>query len=289
MAGCAGGPGGSCALVRQADMPIQTRNNLIFVPARFNGQSATLVLDTGAERTILTEAAVSRLHLRRDLRQASSTVGVGGVSATYDARPDDFAIGAFRLPADTVSVGAFSLPAFGDIQPDGLLGADILLAFDLDIDLPDGHLTIYRARPCTDARPPWTVPYKPIAGVSMWRDRLLLPLTLNGAEGKAILDTGAQRSLIQVGFAARAGVTQAMLDADPLRSMRGASREEATFRLHRFDTIRIGSEEAHDVPLPVASLPRAQQDALIGGDFLHGRRIWLSPASHQVFITEPQP
>ena len=49
----------------------------------------------------------------------------------------------------------------------------------------------------------------------MWRDRLVVPLTVNGADGRAVLDTGAQRSVMRPDFAARGGVTQAMLDDDP--------------------------------------------------------------------------
>ena len=41
--------------------------------------------------------------------------------------------------------------------------------------------------------------------------------------------------------------------------MRGASREQASFRLHRFDTVQIGTQIAHGVPLPVARLPAARR------------------------------
>lgn len=288
LAGCAE-QDTSCKLVWRADMPVTTRDGLIFAETRFDDHPAIMVLDTGAERTILTEAAVTRMRLHRDLRHASNTFGIGGPSATYEADLDAFAIGAYRLPVHKVAVSTFALPKVGGIQPDGLLGADILLAFDLDIDLPAQRLTIYRARPCADSHPSWTVPYASVAGVGMWRDRLIVPLTLNGAEGKAVLDTGAQRTLITPEFAARAGVTQKMLSADPSNIMRGASREETSSRLHRFDTIRIGTDVAHGVRLPVARLPNAHEDALIGEDFLSGRRIWLSAASHQIFFTDPQP
>lgn len=288
LAGCAAEPGNSCKLVWRADMPVTTRGGLILAATQFDGHPATMVLDTGAERTTLTDSAVTRMQLRRDLHHATNTFGIGGASAAYEADVDSFAVGAFRLPVDKVAVGTFSLPTVGGIQPDGLLGADILLAFDLDINLPAERLTIYRARTCADSRPPWTVPYASVAGVAMWRDRLIVPLTLNGAEGRAILDTGAQRTVITPEFAARAGVTPAMLAADPTGIMVGASREDARSRLHRFDTLRIGTDVAHGVRLPVARLPNAQEDALIGEDFLRGRRIWLSAASHQIFFTEPQ-
>ena len=289
LAGCAKSPEGACKLVWRADLPIEPRDNLIFVGAMFNDHPATMVMDTGAERTTLTETAVTRLRLRRDLHHPTNTVGIGGASASYEALLDDFEVGVFRLPVERVEVGTFPLPEIGGIQADGLLGADILLAFDLDIDLPARRLTIYRARPCADSRPPWTVPYSSVEGVAMWRDRLVVPLTVNGADGRAVLDTGAQRSVIRPEFAARGGVTQAMLDADPSNLMRGASREQASFRLHRFDTVRIGTQTAHGVRLPVARLPGGAEDALIGGDFLHARRIWLSAASHQMFFTAPEP
>jgi predicted aspartyl protease len=289
LAGCAQSPEGACKLVWRADLPIEPRDNLVFVGVTFNDHPATMVMDTGAERTTLTEAAVTRLRLRRDLQHPTNTVGIGGTSASYEAVLDDFAVGVFRLPVERVKVGTFMLPEIAGVQPDGLLGADILLAFDLDIDLPAHRLTIYRARPCADSRPPWTVPYASVEGVGMWRDRLMVPLSANGADGRAVLDTGAQRTVIRPEFAARGGVTQAMLDADPSNMLRGASREQLSFRLHRFDTIRIGTDTAHDARLPVARLPGGEMDALIGGDFLRGRRIWLSAASHQMFFTAPEP
>jgi predicted aspartyl protease len=289
LAGCATGPEGACKLVWRADLPIDPRDGLIFVGATFDDRPATMVMDTGAERTTLTETAVTRLRLRRDLRHPSNTMGIGGPSASYEAPLDNFAIGVFRLPVERVEVGTFPIPEIAGIQADGLLGADILLAFDLDIDLPARRLTIYRARPCADSRPPWTVPYASVEGVSMRRDRLVVPLSLNGADGTAVLDTGAQRTVVRPEFAARAGVTQAMLDLDPSAMLQGASRGQASFHMHHFDTLRIGNDTAHGVPLPVANLPGAEADALIGGDFLSGRRIWVSAASHQLFFTTPPP
>jgi len=289
LAGCAQSPEGACKLVWRADVPIQPRDNLIFIGATFNDQPAVMVVDTGAERTTLTEAAVTRMRLRRDLQHASDTVGIGGASASYEAVLDDFAVGAFRLPVSRVRVGTFTLPEFGGVQPDGLLGADILLAFDLDIDLPAHRLTIYRARPCADARPPWTEPFASVTGVTMWRDRLIVPLSINGIDGRAVLDTGAQRSVIRPEFAARGGVTQAMLDADPKGMMRGASRDAVSFHMHAFDTVQIGTETAHGARLAVGPLPSGEMDALIGGDFLYGRHVWLSAASHQMFFTKKEP
>ena len=38
-----------------------------------------LLVDTGAERTLLTETAVDRLHLPRDYQHATRTYGIGSL------------------------------------------------------------------------------------------------------------------------------------------------------------------------------------------------------------------
>jgi hypothetical protein len=67
-AACAGDPAtprayGICPLMPLAEMPLEERGNLLFVRAKINDSTATLLVDTGAERTLLTEAAVARLRL----------------------------------------------------------------------------------------------------------------------------------------------------------------------------------------------------------------------------------
>ena len=61
LAGCAAPD--NCALVPLADMPLDLRQNLMFVTAGIAGKPVRLLVDTGAERTVLTEATVARLGL----------------------------------------------------------------------------------------------------------------------------------------------------------------------------------------------------------------------------------
>ena len=101
------------------------------------------------------------------------------------------------------------------LDADGLLGADILLAFDLDIDVPDGKLTLYRSRLCPNVQPPWHEPWIEITGVRARKDRLLLPFELDGVQGEALLDTGAQGNVLSVNMARRMGLTEQVLASDP--------------------------------------------------------------------------
>ena len=74
-----------CALNRLAEMPLETHGDLLFVRARIAGAPVLLLVDTGAERTLLTEAAVERLRLPRDHQHATRTYGIGSSTASWDA------------------------------------------------------------------------------------------------------------------------------------------------------------------------------------------------------------
>src|SRR6185312_651807 len=193
----------SCPLVPLAQAPLDTRGNLMFVAAGINGRPVRFLVDTGAERTVLTETAVARLGLPHDPQHVSRTIGIGGISANRDALLPGIVMGGTRFPLDRVAVGHFVFDHVPGPQVDGLLGADILLAFDMDIDQAAHQLTLYRVRRCPDAKPPWTEPSVQIEGVGARRDRLLVPIVLDGEPGMAVLDTGAQASTVDMALAKR--------------------------------------------------------------------------------------
>jgi predicted aspartyl protease len=255
------------------------------VPVEIDGSRLRLIVDTGAERTLLTEAAVARLAMSRDARHETRTFGIGGVSTTQDAIVSNFAIGGTYLPVPRVTVGQFALPTEQDGELDGLLGADILSAFDVDLDTRTGRLTLYRARNCPQDGPPWREAFLSMGPVGAQGNRLLVPFVLDGTDGVATLDTGAQNTAISAAMAERVGVGAAAMAQDPSITAHGAAADELSVRVHRFRLLRIGPAEVSDPPLPIVPAPEGLGDGLVGADFLAGRRIWLSYASLRVFIT----
>ena len=266
-------------------MPVVARENLLFVPAQISGQQVMLLVDTGAERTILTEDAVKRLHLALDPHRISHTVGIGGPSADFDAIPGRFTLGGVKVPVDRLAVGRFTLRKIAGIQPDGLLGADILSQFDIDIDPADHHITLYRGRFCGPAKPLWASnDYEGLPDVGRSQDRLTVPIVLDGITARATLDTGAQFSAIGRDLATRAGVSQASLAADRQIVAHGAAPGTVSVPAHRFQRLQAGNFAVNNPVLPVVTLPRGAGGALLGGDFLAGRRVWLSFPTEHIFI-----
>jgi predicted aspartyl protease len=297
LAGCAASdPGarnasGVCPLLRLAEMPVETHGNMLFVRATILGAPVILLVDTGAERTLLTEAAVNRLRLPRDYQHATRTYGIGSPTASWDARlPDGLTLGGTHFPVDNVTVGRFGIVHVAGDAADGLLGADVLLAFDIDLDLPNRRLTLYRARrACPDAEPPWQEPYIGLAGITTRRDRLLVPFELDGVAGMGVLDTGAQLSSISTRMAQRIGLEEAELAADRTVMAHGAAPDQVAVRIHRFRELRVGPATMRWPTLPVVPMTNGMGDALVGADFLKGRRVWLSFSTHRIFVTPIEP
>jgi predicted aspartyl protease len=272
----------NCDLVVVAKIPLEVHNRLLVVPAGVDGKWLTLLVDSGAERTVLSSEVADRLGLERDQKIITRSMGVGGIFTANDAIIPGLVLGGVRFPITRVSVGQFQ---FGPgLSADGLLGSDILLAFDLDIDVPRRTLTLYRPRQCPDIQPPWNEPYAQVAGVKALRDRLLIPIELDGVEGMGILDTGAQATTIGLRMADRLGLTPAAMADDAVVQHHGAGPGSQAARLHKFGLLQIGPAMATQPVLSVLPVDAGVGDALVGEDFINGRRIWLSFTNRTVFI-----
>lgn len=284
LARCGTAPGIDCTLVKIAQVPLQVQDRLLVVPAGINGKWVHLVVDSGAERTTVSNAAADRLGLPHDARYKVQSMGIGGSTTSTDVTVDRLVLGGVHFPIQRVAVGTFKLQNEHGLSADGLLGADILLAYDLDIDVPGGTLTLYRNRLCPLRQPPWQEPWVEIAGVRARKDRLLLPFELDGAEGMALLDTGAQGNVLGVAMARRIGLTQQALATDP--PVRNTGTGGITIsRLHRFKHLRIGPLVEQSPAIVVLPSDFGVGDALIGEEFLQGRRVWLSFRNRQVFVS----
>jgi predicted aspartyl protease len=277
----------NCDLVVVAQMPLEVHNRLLVVPAAVDGKWITLLVDSGAERTVLSADSVARLGLARDEKIVTRSTGMGGTYIANDAIIPGLVLGGVRFPLQRVSVGQFRLGP--DLAADGLLGSDILLAFDLDIDVPGKTLTLYRPRMCPDVQPPWHEPFERVSGVRARRDRLLIPLELDGVTGMGILDTGAQATTIGESMATRLGLTPLSMAGDLIVQHHGAGPGSQEARLHRFNLLRIGPAVARNPVLSVLPVDAGVGDALVGEDFINGRRIWLSFSNREVFVATTKP
>jgi len=287
LARCEAPPEINCDLTKVAEIPMEVQDNLLVVRVGINDHWVDLVLDTGAERTTISDAAAERLGLRRDLRFITHAMGIGGGTTSADVNIDRLVMGGVHFtPTPRLAVGTFKLQTVRGLKADGLLGADILSAYEMDIDTSAGKLTLYHSRVCPNAHPPWNEPWVELAGVRVLKDRLLVPFELDNVPGMAILDTGAMRNDLGVNMARRLGLNDQNMAGDQMVQQHGTGPNLAASRLHQFKLLRIGPIARLSPTMAVLPSDFGVGDALIGEEFLLGRRIWLSVLKNpSVFVS----
>ena len=274
----------NCTVRRRAVLPV-TQALLPLVPAQINGRPATLVLDTGAESSILNAAAAKRLGVTDRYDFARSMRGIGNAVQTGDARLDSMSLGGAALSYPRVLVGRITLN-LGGVEPDGLLGASLLSDFDLDLDFPHNRLVLYDRLECPGLRPPWPGRFVTLQTTRSLSSHPFFPISADGHALTASLDSGAQRTVISAAAAQRAAIgPDTRMPGTAIRA-RGASGETLPAELHLLRDLRVGS-----IPIrtPVMVTPLALPhdiDALLGADFLLTHRVWLSYGSRRIFIAD---
>jgi predicted aspartyl protease len=255
-----------------AAIPLDLANGRCIVSMLLNGHPARMVLDTGAERTVVTPSTVQQLGLRKDIWVDSTMRGAGGLLETHaNTDVDSASIGGTALfqrqssPGLSLSVANFDL---GDA--DGLLGGDVLRHYTLDLDFPRTQLTL---RPANQNVPrPGAVQLSPLRG-----DLLLAPVQLDGHSLLALVDTGASVSLINARGLYRLGLTPQQLEQDqPLSTMSLGGKFLG--RMHRFTQLRLGPLTIIKPWMLADKVPELAFDLTLGLDVLGSQRLLLSYA-----------
>jgi hypothetical protein len=275
--------GAACVVDDKATVGLGVDGGAITVPVEVNGIVATLILDTGAQRSVVTEDAVRRLGLARDEWV--------GIESRPNADPRSLTLGGVALVRRTVNhdtsltVGVIPRTRVGNLLIDGVLGRDFLSLFDLDIDVPARRLVLYKVLGCGGRFLPWQGGYAAVPVTLLDENALIVPVILDATPLRAMLDTGASSSLVAAPGLFRLGLRAANFAGDPADRVSGLGPHMATMYRHSFRSLRVGGETT-GVPViwtaPVHLTPIV--DMLLGADWLADRRIWISFATRQLFV-----
>lgn len=267
-----------------AGLPVVLAGGLVLVPGGIDGHYVELVLDTGAERTALDPRIATALRLPRLPVPAGMAIsGAAGATPIEGlALVRDFSFGGevrhdLRPPLVRLPEGIPGHP------PAGLLGADVLGRFGLDLDIAARRLLVYPSGVC-GGRPPgwrhgWHLP------AFRQGQLLLLPVILDGVRLTAALDSGASGSVVLAQAARKLGLTHADLSHDS-RHLPGHAAGGANITLypHRFRHLRIGDYVRNGPVMAVSSRDIGGIDMLVGLDLFNRARIWIDQAAASVYI-----
>ncbi len=275
----------NAACVDLARVPLdRAASGLLLAPVAIDGRQARLLLDTGAERTVLSDAAVQALGLPLDEWVSTAMQGVGGVERRRNADVASLEIGGLKLRRRALA-GVVSLPrapSLGRVFPDaaasGLLGMDLLSVFDVEID-PAGP-TLALRQGCAEA-PGWPAPWSAVAAAVPRVGVMVAPVTVNGVQLRALLDTGSTATIVDARAAQRIGLPQ----GGEAGGARGLGAGTLATRSVRLRELRLGDAAWTGLAAEIALLPGVGYDMILGMDVLGTRRLLLSFATSRLLVS----
>ena len=111
---------------------------------------------------------------------------------------------------------------------------------------------------------------------------MLLIASVDGRAVSALLDSGAQVTVIAPETAAYLGVDPQRLG--PPAGGRGLDERVLPVWRLRFASLRVGTETARDPLIDIAAVQLPEEAMLLGDDWLGRHQVWLSYATNHLFV-----
>jgi len=114
----------------------------VTIEARLNGVALTLIVDTGADRTVISPEVIERAGLAGGPARPVQVIGVTGTSTASLVTLPLLDVAGARIGPIVVVAHALPSSLRGQDGVDGLLGRDVLDAFTLTVDTASGRATL---------------------------------------------------------------------------------------------------------------------------------------------------
>ncbi|MGB8600860.1 MAG: aspartyl protease family protein [Rhizomicrobium sp.] len=279
--------GEACQQQAVASAPLQKARlfNQVATPVTISGQPLRFLVDTGSPSSMVTEHAAEAAGLKPKALTSGSVKMFGGDEAKSSVHVTNFKIGNAAMPDADFAVMRTLRFNFGGEQFDGLIGADILARYDADFDFAAGTLTLFQPHPCDGHEIQWktataieTLPFTGDNG------RIIVPITLDGRDMIAIVDTGASDSSLgaKIGMAKLALSPQSpgmvregpAADADPIY--------DYTFREMKLGSVMLTDTRFRFIPFSKAHWFFA---GLVGMPELRRLHLYIAYKEHKLYLT----
>jgi predicted aspartyl protease len=170
--------------------------NVFLVPVEINGVPQKLVLDTGAVTTQISSRAVKALGLKEE-GSRFKLYDLYGNASNSQVTVKTFDMGDAR--GENLKFQVSPIQNLEDrAGANGLLSSDLFLQYDVDMDFGANRLNYFSQDHCEGRVSYW--PERPVAAVpvTLENGHINVPVTIDGQELRAIIDTGADNSAMNV-------------------------------------------------------------------------------------------
>ncbi|MBU6297385.1 MAG: aspartyl protease family protein [Alphaproteobacteria bacterium] len=278
-----------CRLQLAASLPMtMDRTGRMSIPAAVGGHPLQLMIDTRTPGSVLTRSAADALGLRPHLVTAPG-IGFrmyGGERLVRFVRVKDFALGEMKDSKAQFLVMTNPLPP----GIDGLIGWDFLSQFDVDFDFANAKLNFFMPHRCEGRAVYWTQNESAIAKIpfelnEQENPHIVIPVEIDGHGVKAIVDTSASRSALDLGIAldtfgldtASAGMRRIGNPSDPAPSYR------YPFRTLTFEGVTVSNPDI--VLVPVEKSHFDSRRLLLGIGILRQLHFYIAYQERNIYVT----
>jgi hypothetical protein len=280
------------------------------VAVNIDGQPARLLVGI-ADTTQLWNGEAAKLDL--PVQEGRRMMDGGGRFSEDVARVDRLGLGSMQTGGFYTQISPD--PEFADPQSSGVLGSDMMIRYDIDLDFAHQRLNFFTPGPCEGAGIYWAPGKVTSVKTAAYATVVYVPVTLDGRTIIAALDTSADKTILNPKVARRLfGVTPDSADTATV-AISGALIKAG---LHRFSSLGFGGLTFGnpEIAVPVDALTENTRefhaaktardtfrlseflpDLVIGMDVLKQTHLYISFQNRRVYVSaagdgralQPQP
>ncbi len=255
-----------CQYTLLSGLPIQFDELKPTLAATINGKPVTLLVDTGSTRNILVQQSAEKLGLKLTPGRRRY-FGVGGETKLDKTVLDDISLGSLAFHKQAVFVAEDF-----ELHQDMLLGAEFLFQKDLEMSLRAKELKLFKSEGCDEAfLAYWDVDAQdvPLEKLAVGDPRAAVTVELNGKKLRALIDSGAQRSAINLAAASKLGITPESENIADQGTTVGIGKQETKHWTAKFQSFTIGGETINNPKIDILDLyGAAKSDSIKTGDII---------------------
>ncbi|AIY43130.1 hypothetical protein LT85_3972 [Collimonas arenae] len=260
-----------------------------------------MMIDSGSQRTQITRQEAEKLGLTLS-HSNSYSIGTGGESVLYTTRLDDFSFG--KLAWQRVHLGVL-WDLDKSLNYGALIGADILFHQDVELAMGNRQIKFFEPNACDQSFLAYwdeNALSTPMHAMSSDDLRQVITVEVNGQKMRALIDTGASTSVIDLAAAARAGITPQSPEVVALGSGAGIGKHRSQMWQARFQSFSIGEEKIDHPTISIMDIYGAaradsnhvaatdtmlydQPEMLLGADFLRAHRLLFALSQKRLYFS----
>jgi hypothetical protein len=181
-----------CSLKRVTELAADTSQGELLVKTQVEGHDAWMRVETASPLTTVSAHLADTLKLTRFVTNAGM-VDAANRQLNHAVKLHDLQLGALHINATDGRI-LVSNEQGADIHADGTLGADILMNYDVELDLKHGEIYLYQQDHCTGQVVYWTQDFMSVPFDLDVSRHIVFDTTLDGHSLRTLLDTGSADS-----------------------------------------------------------------------------------------------